>query len=108
MYSLYAQLTSGRVTCFISLDEGKYSPKDYIFNFSMRDATRAAGASRPINSKDVNRFLNFVGLALKKHSDEVKKDLCGNFIYQMLAACEEEGIDYNVPEVVNHFLNKWI
>lgn len=80
MYSLYAQLTSGRVTCFVSLDEDKYSPKDYIFNSSMRDVTRAMGASRPINSKDVNKFLDFVELALKKHSDEVKKDLCGNFV----------------------------
>lgn len=106
MYTLYGQLKNGRCVAFISLDGTKL--QDPVFDTPIYEVLRAAGVSRAINTKDVNRFLNFVGLALKKHIDEVKKDLCRNFVHQMLAACEEEGIDYDVPEVVNHFLNKWI
>ncbi len=106
MYTLYGQLKNGRYAAFISL--GDTELQDPVFDTSIDEVLKAAGVNRPINTKDVNRFLNFVSLALKKHIDEVKKDLCRNFVQQMLATCEEEGIDYDVPEVVNHFLNKWI
>ncbi len=106
MYTLYGQLKNGRYAAFISLNDTKL--QDPVFDTPICEVLRAAGVSRAINTKDVNRFLNFVGLALKKHSDEVKKDICRNFVQKMLVACEEEGIDYNVPEIVNHFLNKWI
>jgi len=106
MHTLYEQLDDGRWIAFVSLD-GK-ELQNLFFTSPTYEVVKVTGINRTINTKDVNRFLSFIGLELEKQNNKVNKDLCRNFIRQMLTVCDNSNIDYEVPEIVSYLLNEWI
>lgn len=92
----------------ISLDNKQ--PKDLLFN---RDAElikgRVVGTSRTLNTKDVNEFLNYVEDNLLFMSDW--NNTLANlalFLSELFKECNENGIDFDVPEQLVHLFNGWI
>ena len=90
---------------------GKKQPKDLLFNRDIESikGKRVVGTSRPLNTKDVNEFLNYVEDNLLFMSDW--NNTLANlalFLSELFKECNENGIDFDVPEQLVHLFNGWI
>lgn len=90
---------------------GNEQPKDLLFNCDIESikGRRVVGTSRPLNTKDVNMFLNYVEDNLLFMSDwnNTLTNLA-SFLSNMFMECNENGIDFDVPEQLVHLFNGWI
>ena len=88
---------------FISLNNKK--PKDLMFNRDTESVKgRIVGTSRPLNVKDVNRVFNYVANGINDLDLGRLNELI-EFLNDLILRCNEDEVDYDLPEQVVHILN---